>query len=184
MAEWFQTFDDAGELDRARAGTRRLVVAFAIASGGLVAGALLASAVWHADAGLVALLSGGVLSAIAFFVLARLTRESQRMWRIEISARLAVGHDTAGRRVVLPWTHVDRVDVTSEGLAVIGTDTQGLPVRLWASATMPTFTSLAHRTAEVADAHGRQVCVEGCPVDDIDLVALLPTLCESGTAAA
>ncbi len=184
MAEWFQTFDDARVLERARTGIRRLVIAFALVSGILVAGAPLATVAWRAQPGLVALLCGSVLSVLATAVLIRLTRESERLWRIELSAHHAIGHDTAGRRVVLPWSRVVRVDLTTEGVDVIGTDTVGRPLRLRASASMPTFSTFAHRIVEVAEARGCAVCIDGCPIADLDLAALLPILCETGTTPA
>ena len=184
MAGWSQTYDDDGALDRARARARRLVVVFALASGALVSAAPLATVVWRAHAGAVALTCGALLTALAATVLVRLAREHRRLWRVELSVRQVVGHDAAGRRRALPWARVSRVDVSSAGLVVSGADERGRRVRIEAPASMAPFTALAHRAVEYAEAHGREVCVEGCPLDRLDLVALYPSLCESPTATA
>ena len=59
-----------------------------------------------------------------------------------------------------------------------------LNTRLTVAAGIPQFTVLAHRAVEYAEAHGRTVCVEGTPLDDLDLATLLPSLCETVGATA
>ncbi|WP_420454734.1 hypothetical protein [Rubrivirga sp.] len=184
MSTWSQVFDDDRVLEEARQRTRRNVVAFALVSGALVSLAPLATLSPRLDPAAVALLCGALLSLGAGAVMVRLAREYRRLWRIELCVGRFVGHDAAGRRRTLAWSGVDRVDVSAAGLTVTGRDESGRGVRLTVAAAMPSFTVLAHRAVEYAEAHGRTVSVGGTPLADLDLVELFPTLCESvGTAA-
>lgn len=184
MSTWSQVFDDDRVLEEARVRVRRCVTAFALSSGVLVSLAPLSTLSPRLDATVVALVCGALLSVSACVVMVVLGREYRRLWRIELSVGRFVGYDAAGRRSALPWRDVQRVDVTPTGLVVAGRDASDRPVRLSVAMEMPQFTDLAHRAVEYAEAHGRTVCVDGVPLDDLDLVALLPTICESVGQAA
>lgn len=184
MSTWSQVFDDDRALDEARRRARRLLVGFALVSGALVSAAPLSTLALGADARAAALVCGVLLTIGAAVVVVRLSREHRRLWRIELSVGRVVGHDAAGRRLSLPWSGVDRVDVTDAGLVVTGRDEGGHRSRLTVEAEMPSFTTLAHRAVEYAEAHGRTICVDGVPVVRLDLVALYPALCESAGPAA
>jgi hypothetical protein len=179
MSSWSQVFDDDRVLEEARHRVRRCVGMFAMTSGLLVAGAPASAFATHLDPTLVALLCGALLSVSAGVVMVVLGREYRRLWRIELSVGRFVGHDAAGRRSTLAWSHVHRVDVSSAGLVVAGRNAEGHATRLSVGADMPRFTELAHRAVDYAEAHGRTVCVEGVPLEDLDLVKLLPLLCET-----
>ena len=179
MSTWSQVFDDDRALAEARGRARGLVVGFALVSGALVSAAPMAALSMEASGAGVALVCGALLTLGAVVVVVRLAREHRRLWRVELSVGRVVGHDAAGRRVALAWGAVDRVDVTTAGLVVTGRDEGGHRGRLAIAAAMPAFTALAHRAVEYAEAHGRTVCVDGCPVARLDLGALYPALCES-----
>ena len=179
MSTWSQVYDDDRVLEEARRKARRCVVAFALAAGALVSAAPLAT-VWETtDAAAIAVLCGSLLAGCAAAAMLFLAREYRRLWRIELSVGRFVGHDAAGRRRALSWPAVVRVDVTGAGLVVLGRDEAGHGTRLAVPAEMPGYTALAHRAVEYAEAHGRTVCVDGMPIDHLDLVELFPTLCES-----
>lgn len=182
MSTWSQVFADDRVLEGARLRVRRFVLAFAVTSGALVGLAPLATLSPHLDATIAALVCGTVLSLCAGVVMVVLGREYRRLWRIELSFRRFVGYDAAGRRSTLPWSDIDRVDVSAEGLSVTGRTPTGRSTSLSVDSSMPQFTLLAHRAVECAEAHGRTVCVEGIPIEEIDLVALLPSLCASSEA--
>ena len=184
MSTWSQTFDDDRVLDEARSHARRCVVVFAGVSGALVCLAPLSTLSPRLDATVVALVSGALLSVCAGVVMVILGREYRRLWRIELSMGRFVGYDAAGRRSSLPWARVHRVDISRDGLLVAGRDERGRGTRLTVAAGIPQFTVLAHRAVEYAEAHGRTVCVEGTPLDDLDLATLLPSLCETVGATA
>lgn len=184
MSTWSQVYDDDQALDEARTRARGLLVGFALASGVLVSAAPVAALTLRTAGGAIALGCGALLVLSAAVVVVQLAREHRRLWRVELSIGRLVGHDAAGRRRALPWPGVERVDVTEAGLEVIGEDEGGVRAHLLVPATMPAFTALAHRAVEYAEAHGRTVCVGGCPVERLDLVALYPALCESAGSAA
>lgn len=184
MSSWSQVFDDDRILEEARVRVRRCVTVFALWSGVLVSLAPLSTLSPHLDATSVALVCGALLSVSAGVVMVVLGREYRRIWRIELSVGRFVGHDAAGRRSALPWSQVQRVDITGTGLTVAGRDPSGRPMRLSVATEMPLFTDLAHRAVEYAEAHGRTVCIDGKPLADLNLVELLPSLCEKVGAAA
>ncbi len=184
MSTWSQVFDDDRVLEEARCRIRGALVGFALVSGALVSAAPLATLSPRFDATRVALLCAALLSLSAGLVLVRLAREYRRLWRVELSVSRVVGYDAAGRRQTLSWARVDRVDVGTTRLTVTGHDSEGRAVRLVAATTMSSFTAFAHRVVEYAEAHGRTVSVEGTPIADLDLVELIPSLCEpAGTTA-
>ncbi len=184
MSTWSQVFDDDRVLEEARQRTRRSVFAFALASGALVSLAPLATLSPRFNPTAVALVCGALLSLSAGVVMVRLAREYRRLWRIELCVGRFVGHDAAGRRRTLPWSGVDRVDVSAAGLTVIGREEDGHKMRLMVTASMPAFTVLAHRAVEYAEAHGRTVSVGGVALADLDLVQLFPSLCEAAPTVA
>ena len=176
MAEWFQVFDDERVLVAVRTEARRLVVVFALVSGGLVTLAPVSTLVVPAYAGGVALACGGVLTGYAVWLLRRLSRLHSRLWRIELSFRRAVAHDAGGRRRAVAWHDLDRIDVRADGLVLSGRTDLGQRVRLHVSSDAPQFTSLAHRAVEYAEVFGRPVWVEGLHWEALDVTALHPAL--------
>ncbi len=183
MAEWFEVFDDERVLAAARRRTRHAVVAFALGSLLSVAGALLAAVAWphevvawpHAAAGAAL---GGVLllTTLAVGTLRRLTRLHRTLWKVELSVGRIVGHDVGGRRVSVPWTAVDALDVQSDGLAVTGHDDAGHPVHLVVPASISQFTVFGHRAVGYAEAFGRPLWVDGQPWQRLDLAELYPVV--------
>ena len=183
MAEWFQVFDDERVLVSVRTEARRLVVAFALVSGGLVSLAPVSTLVVPAYAGAVALACGAVLTGYAVWLLRRLGRLHGRLWRVELSFRRLVAHDAGGRRVAVSWQALDWIDVRTDGLVLSGRTDLGRRVRLRVSASTPQFASLGHRAVEYAEAFGRPVWVEGQPWEAIDVGAIHPVL-RPGSAVA
>ena len=184
MSSWSQVYDDDRALGEARGRARRLLIGFAVVSGTLVSAAPVAALTMETNGGAVALGCGALLVISAAVVVVQLAREHRRLWRVELSVGRLVGHDAAGRRRSMAWTGVERVDVSGQGLVVTGTDDSGTRGELVVAASMPAFSALAHRAVEYAEAHGRVVCVEGCPVDLLDLVTLYPALCETAGSTA
>ena len=182
MAAWTQTYTDEAALADARARVRRLAVVFGLASAALVVGAPLAAVLGGVDAGAVAAVCGALLTVSAAAVIASMASENRRVWRVEVSVRHVVGTDARGHATALPWSRVDGVDVSSAGLLVTGHGDDGRQRQVAVPASMPGFVALAHRAVEYAEARGRVVSVEGCPVGALDLVALYPTLCASRPA--
>ena len=183
MAEWFQVFDDERVLVSVRTEARRLVIAFALVSGALVALAPLSTLVAPAYAGFVALGCGAALTAYAAWLLRRLGQLHGRLWRIELSFRRVVAHDAGGRRVSLAWRALDHIDVRADGVVLSGRTDLGRRVRVRVSASMPQFASLGHRAVEYAEAFGRPVWVEGRPWEAIDVAEIHPAL-RAGSAVA
>ncbi|WP_412062274.1 hypothetical protein [Rubrivirga sp. IMCC45206] len=173
MPPWSHVFDDDRALADARRRARRAVIAFAVVSGALVAAAPVAAFAFGEHSAAVALACGLLLSAAAGIVALRLARENRRLWRVELSAHRFTGHDAAGRRRSLPWNRIGRLDLCGGGLSVVGLDELGRRIELRVSAGMPAFDTLARRAVVLARAHRRTICVDGCPLDAIDLAPML-----------
>lgn len=176
MAEWYQVYSDDAVLRGAHRGARRVILAFALLSGVLVAAAPAAAVAWPGQAGAVVLLCGAGLSVYAVWAIRRLSGLYHCVWRVDLSVHGAVGHGAGGRRTSLAWTALDRVDVSDEGLALSGRDETGHPVRLVVAASMPEFAALSHRVVEYAEAFRRPICVDGQPWEALDLTVLYPSI--------
>lgn len=178
MAEWSQVFDNERVLTAVRRRARRVVMAFALASGGIVAAAPLSTLVWPEAAAAAAVGCGAVLTVWAAWVLRHLSHLHRTLWRVELSVGRVVGHDVGGRRVSIAWSALSAVDVRSGELVLSGRDDQGRRTRLAIPGSMPHFTTCARRAVEYAEAFGRPIHVEGQPWERLALDSLYPLVRE------
>ncbi|MEM1115582.1 MAG: hypothetical protein AAF845_05265 [Bacteroidota bacterium] len=180
MAEWFQVYSDDAVLNGARRDARRIAIGFAVASGVLVASAPVVGVLWPGHASLIAAISLVVLTFCALATIGCLGACHRRVWRVDLSVRQAVGHDAGGRRLALPWTALDRVDVGDDALTLTGRSEDGRAVRIDVPASMPDFAALSHRAVEYAEAFRRPICVDGRPWEALDLTVLYPSIRATG----
>lgn len=176
MAEWFQVYSDNAALLEARRGVSRVVAGYTAASVALLVVAVGVGVAQPGDAALAALAGGGALTGCAALTVRRLVRHQQRVWRLDLSVHRAVGHEASGRHLSLLWTALDRVDVGSRGLTLVGHDLDGHRLCIEVAASMPDFAALSHRAVEYAEAFRRPVCVDGQPWEALDLAALYPSI--------
>lgn len=176
MAEWFQVFSDTAALHDARRGTHRVVVVYTATSVALLVCAVGLGVAQPEIAGAAALLGGLGLTACALVTLRRLGAHQNRVWRVDLSVHQAIGHTAGGQHRALAWSTLDRVDVGSRGLTLLGLDAHGRRVRIDVAATMPDFAVLSHRAVEYAEVFRRPVCVDGLPWESLDLTTLYPSI--------
>lgn len=173
-ADWYEVYDHEG----VQLVTRRRVSRLLAVSGGVLLGGVLAlpMAVQFAPS---PWLGAGALLAVALGVLVlvtgRLLRLRRVVWCVKLSVHRIVGYDYARRKLMLPWTQVERVDVEEDGLLVVGAPgAGGGSVVLHIPVLFPDYPRLSHRVVEYAEAHGVPVCLEGRPLPLVSLGTLYP----------
>jgi len=173
-ADWYEVYDHEGVQLLTRQRVSRIVAASSFAL--LAAVAAVPVVVLHTS--LPALGLAGVTAAflgVLAFASRRLLRLRRVVWCVKLSVHRIVGYDYARRKLMLPWTAVERVEVDGEGLLVVGPPAPPeAAVVLRIPHLFPDYSRLSHRVVEYAEAHGVPVCVEGRPWQLVDLPTLYP----------
>jgi hypothetical protein len=114
----------------------------------------------------------GTWFAAVWVVSWRLRRLRRAIWCVKISDDEIVGYDYARRPLALPWSEIERVDVSDDGLVVVASAYCffEIPTRF------PRYAALSHRLVWTADRHGVHVYVDGRPWQDLDVYHLFSFL--------
>lgn len=177
MAAWYEVFDNQDALLESRHRVWRLTRGYAFVAIGLAVAAPLAvlhapGGPWLAAFGALALVGAGL------FVLRALRMLHGVAWCVRLSFHGLVA-DFGQRRTAMRWSQVSRVEVDDEGLTVVGSDEEGVVMRLRLPGTFPRYTQLSHRVVEYAEAHRRPLFVDGKPWQLLDLQVLYPFLADT-----
>lgn len=174
MSDWYEVYDneEVQQNTRKRVGRAILTVALGLLTAIVVIPLLLVQASMPAVA-----VSGvfGGLALLLALVSRRMMQLRRVVWCIKLSVHRVVGYDYARRKTVLTWPEIERVDVSLNGLEVVGRPADGRPATIIQVPTLFTdYPRLSHRLVEYAEAHGVPICVEGRPWQLLDLPTLYP----------
>ncbi|HYE96200.1 MAG TPA: hypothetical protein VD962_08320 [Rubricoccaceae bacterium] len=181
MTDCYEVFDDEEVLSQTRLRAYQALLRGAAATGALVAVAALL-AMRGALSPPAVVLSGLLVAAVCVLVLREVTALRRVVWCVKLSVRRAVGYDYGRRRTALPWATLARVEVTREGLLLVGPDEGGRARAIHVSHRFPEYALLSHRVVEYAEAFNRPVYVDGQPWQLLDVHALYPFLREHTAA--
>jgi len=93
-------------------------------------------------------------------------------WCVKLSQSHLVGYDYARKKTSLDWHDIRRVDLTAEGLLIMGTDNQPFEVLH----LFPDFAALSHRVCEYAELYEIPIFVDGRPWESLDVFEIYPSL--------
>ena len=174
MADWYEVFDNEQvQFDTRQRVTRLLVVLVAAFALGIGSVPVLA---FYLPSPLLAVgLGFGVLFGTAIWASQAFLRLRSVVWCVKLSVHRVVGYDYARRKSTIPWTRVERIDLTPDGLAIAEAPHEGIPGRvLRVPHLFPDFADLSHRVVEYAEAHGLPVCLNGRPWQFLEVPTLYP----------
>lgn len=171
MPHWFEVFDNETVqlMGRKRA-------AALIALGMTLIGVTLLLMVMSHE-GIVATEVAGLLITTSWlgtlwWTLKRLRQLRRLVWCVKLAEDRIVGYDYTRRKTMLHWIHVERLELTHEGLLVVGPDDCTLEI----PHLFPEYATLSHRIVQYAEHYGIPVFVDGRPWEDLDVYALFPGL--------
>lgn len=93
-------------------------------------------------------------------------------WCLKLSPSGVVTYDYARQQTTLTWADVQRVDLTSRGLMLIGTPAHVILV----PHLFPNFSDLSHAVVRLAESHHVPIYIDGKPWESVDVFALFPFL--------
>lgn len=171
MSAWYEVYDnvDIQLMTRKRAAAMTAVVTLAIMFSiavlafGMEGSIPLSSAV---------LIVGITWGAFAWWCQLRHRRLRRLVWCVKLSDKEIVGYDYARRKSALGWLDIDRIDVRSDALVVVG----GGDLRLEISHLFPEFAELSHRITGYGDRHSIPIFLEGRPWQQLDVYEVFPFL--------
>lgn len=174
MADWYEVFDNEQVQLDTRQRVARLVVVL-IAGLALAVGAVPVLAFYLPSPLLAVGLGGAVGLGVAVWASQAFLRLRSVVWCVKLSVHRVVGYDYARRKSTIPWSRVERIDITPGGLAIAEAPHEGIPGRvLRIPHLFPDYAALSHRVVEYAEAHGLPVCVNGRPWQFLDVPTLYP----------
>ena len=184
MSNWYEVFDNEEVQRHARKQATHLTAAVATTVVMTLFGMALGSE------GFVPLpLVGGVLVVtwlVAVRWMANRMRKLRRLvWCVKLSEERVVGYDYTRRKAVMDWSRVQRVELTDDGLLLIGPDLFAFEI----PHLFPDFAELSHRVVHYAEMNVVPVFIDGQPWQDLDVFLLFPFLADDlssdapGTAA-
>lgn len=97
---------------------------------------------------------------------------SRTVWCVKVMAESVIGYDCARRKTVLPWHEVQQIDLSGETLWIIQSSYHAVGI----STSFDDFSTLSHQILQHAEPHGVTICIEGRPLDELDVYALCPFL--------
>lgn len=109
---------------------------------------------------------------VALWTLWHLRRLRRRVWCVRLTDEGIEGYDYARRKLTLAWDHVRRIDVTDDGLTVIG----GGPAHFEVPNAFHDYPGLSHRLVHHAEGHHIPLYVDGRPWQQLDVYHLFPML--------
>ena len=105
--------------------------------------------------------------------MARRMRKLRRVvWCIKLSEERIVGYDYTRRKAVMDWSRVQRVELTDDGLLLVGPELFVFEI----PHLFPDFAELSHRVVHYAEMNGVPVFIDGQPWPDLDVYQLFPFL--------
>jgi len=171
MEKWYEVFDNEQVqlLTRKQAGTLTAV--------GIALFSFTISLLVLADrgevSGLLAIAIGIVLwTAVIRWGIARFMRLKAVFWCVKLSEHQLVGYDYTRKKTTLCWEDILRVDLTSRGLVILGSE--GHPFEVLH--LFPDFATLSHRVISYAEANHIPIFIDGLPLDTLDVFQLYPNL--------
>ncbi|MFQ5571060.1 MAG: hypothetical protein ACE5G0_15375 [Rhodothermales bacterium] len=184
MAHWYEVFDNEEVQSYARRQATRLT---ALAVGAVMITFL--GAALGFEGYLPLPLVGGIFIVTWLvtvrWVSHRLRKLRRLVWCIKLSPHRVVGYDYTRRKATMEWSKVQRVELTGNGLLLVGPDVFAFEI----PHLFPDFALLSHRVVHYAELHGIPVFVDGHPWQHLDVYQLFPFLTDhlstgaSGTAA-
>lgn len=105
---------------------------------------------------------------------------SRTVWCVKVLPDSIVAYDCSCRKTTLAWQNIQRVNVTDDALWIGLSPTRSIAL----STSFNDFTDLSHHITRHAEAHGIPVCLDGRPVEDLDVYALCPFLSDDSSADA
>ncbi len=179
MSHWYEVFDNEAVQLYARKQAARLTVVTAAAILISLFGLALGSEGYVPMPAI-----GGLLFFIWFVVvhwMARRMRKLRRLvWCIKLSEDRIVGYDYTRRKAILAWTRVERVDLTRDGLLIVGPELFAFEI----PHLFPDFAALSHRVVHYAEVNGVPVSIDGQPWQELDVYQLFPFLADDPSADA
>jgi hypothetical protein len=174
MAEWYEVYDNEQVQFETRKRVARLVGIVVVLAGATLGLAPVLAHVFSSV--LIAVgLAGGLLLGTLIWTSRVFLQLRSVMWCVKLSVHRVVGYDYARRKVVLPWTEIERVGLDGDGLLIAGAPRDGRPGRILRIPFLfPDFSHLSHRVVEYAEAHGLPVCLDGRPWQFLDVSTLYP----------
>lgn len=114
-------------------------------------------------------------------------RQLRRLvWCVKLCDREIVGYDYARRKITIPWSSAERIELGDRSLVVVGPNTDLLEV----AHLFPDFPEVSHRIADYAEDHQVPLFISGKPWQQLNLYEVYPFLSEDtpssthGSAAA
>lgn len=179
MSNWYEVFDNEAVQWYARKQATYLTVVAATAVVATVVLAVLGlEGLWPLP------LVGGLLVAIWLGTVRWIAQRQRKLrrivWCVKLSATRVVGYDYTRRKTVLDWPAVARVELTTDGLLLLGQ--QGCTFDI--PHLFPDFAALSHRVVYYAEAYDIPVYINGHPWESLDVYRLFPFLAEDPPATA
>lgn len=102
----------------------------------------------------------------------RMRKVRRLVWCIKLSEERIVGYDYTRRKAVMEWRGVQRVELTNDGLLLIGPDLFAFEI----PHLFPDFAELSHRVVYYAEMNVIPVFIDGQPWQNLDVFQLFPFL--------
>jgi hypothetical protein len=99
-------------------------------------------------------------------------RLCRTVWCVKVSEENIVGYDCARRKTTLKWDALQRVDVTDHALVLVRSPYCFFEI----STAFFDYPTLSHSILAHAERHDVALCLDGRPLDAIDVYALYPFL--------
>lgn len=171
MACWYEVFDNENvQLTTRRKVTALSVVAATSATATLVC--LSATASGNLGAfGAVAFIVPVWIATVAWCVF-RLRALRRVAWCLKISSEAVVAYDYARKKIMIPWSRIERVDWTDQSLRIIGP----APYTIEIPGMFSDFQTLSHSLITRARERNVRLGIDGQEIDEIDVYDLYPFL--------
>ena len=171
MSYWYEVFDNEEVQRHARKQAAHLTAVAATAVLVTLFGAALGS-----EGSLPLPLVGGVLVATWLgtvrWMSNRMRKLRRLVWCVKLSEERIVGYDYTRRKAVMDWSRVQRVELTHDGLLLVGPELFAFEI----PHLFPDFAELSHRVVHYAEMNGVPVFIDGQPWQELDVFHLFPFL--------
>ena len=173
MSHWYEVFDNEEvQLHARKQATHLTAYAAAAALVTLIGVALGVEGVLPMTA------VGGLLILTWLGTVHWMTRRMRRLrrvvWCLKLSEDRLVGYDYTRRKAIMDWHRVQRVDLTRNGLLIVGPELFAFEI----PHLFPDFAELSHRVVYYAELNGVPVSIDGQPWQDLDVFQLFPFLAD------
>ena len=178
MAQWYEVFDNSEVQWLTRKRAAKVTMAMALGGAGTLGGLALGQTLGlPLGLTLIALVLAwtGLLELLARYV------EALRrvVWCLKLSDRHVAGYDYRRQKISFDWIRVVRIDLSPEGLVVVGPDDQEIII----PHLFPDYATLSHRILHYAEFYDIPLCIHGESFAEMDVYHLFPFLREAEDAA-